>query len=283
MVSSDASTQTAQFPETEMHILPPGTMQHWVIPDRLSGEEPLLNYDDYIQISTLAHDEWCVFDPTNKDIINTLWAEIGKTELDQMNEIITEQRNLDGGRLGWQFTPFFSGEPQDTEILRVLAQFEQDFDFEHWLNDKQHINAIKDYNRHLFLSGEFIDQRDGWAGEIRSEDYYDNGLWYSWKNNPETTSHTKHLLLVERYTMDVEILNHPTDGSKSYAKGTTEYGDVYIPSKFAKYLPPIGETSMMTLVPQVFDGERKCIPWKCIFQHDGRHEMPKPINAPIDY
>jgi hypothetical protein len=274
MVSTDASTQTtacaAWSQETEQYILPPGTMQHWLIPDRQYQDgmgSP--GSTECIHISTLAHDEWLVDDPVNKDIIYTLWAEIGKTELDQMKEIIAEQGHLEGGCLYW--STLMSGEPQDTEILGVLSQFEEDFDFEHWLNDKQHINAIKDYNRHLFLSGEFIDQRDGWAGEIRSEDYYDNELWYSWKNNPETTSHTKHLLLVERYTMDVEILSRRVDGPISYAKGTTEYGDVYIPSKFAKYLPPIGATSMMTLVPQVFDGKGKCIPWKCIFQHDGQH------------
>ncbi len=142
-------------------------------------------------------------------------------------------------------------------IQDALSQFEEDFEYEKWLNDKEHINAIKDYNRHLFLSCADFEQRDGWVGELSSE-----------RGELQQRVDVGEYLVSERYTMDVRVVNHAPN-PKGYGKGTTEYGDVYIPAKFNKYLPPIGETSMMTLVPQVFDSESKCIPWKCIFQHDG--------------
>ena len=143
-------------------------------------------------------------------------------------------------------------------VQDALCQFEEDFEFEQWLKDKDHINAIKDFNRHILLSCEDFHDRDGWAGEISSEK--------GW--TADFSVDVGEYLLTERYTMNVEIVNH-SPGYGGYAKGTTEYGDVYIPYKFTKYLPPIVGISTMTLVPQIFNFKSKCIPWKCIFQHGG--------------
>ena len=79
------------------------------------------------------------------------------------------------------------------------------------------------------------------------------------------------LVLKDRYDVDVEIVTHHPPDKKGYAKGTTDYGDVYIPFKFWKYLPAIGDTTKMTIALQDVGGDGKKangFRWTAIYQHN---------------
>lgn len=249
---------------------PPGVMNHWLVEDTLAGRVGSSDLADFIQISSLSGDEW-VAEILDGGMIEELWKEIHGDVQDRINRVSWDLQYLDrfqdkSAYYVYPMKPVQGGgvltlfDFSEFSLQDALWQFEEDFEYEKWLNDKEHIKAIKDYNRHTLLSCEEFEGRDGWAGEISSEKGWISGFAVD----------VGEYLVTERYNMGVEITNH-SPNSNGYAKGTTEYGDVYIPAKFNKYLPPIGGISMMTLVPQVFDGEGKCIPWKCIFQHDGMY------------
>jgi len=236
------------------------------VEDTLAGGVGSSDQADFILISSLSGDEWAD-EILDGGMIEELWKGIHGDVHDRIKSV---SRDLEYLEVDWDEGAYYK-HPMNPACVEcaplgaldfssfglqdALWQFEEDFEYEKWLNDKEHIKAIKDYNRHLFLSCSYIEQRNGWAGKISDE---------------SVDSSYGDFFLSERYTMDVEIVNRAPN-FKGYAKGTTEYGDVYIPWKFNKYLPPISGTSRMTLVPQTFNGEGKCIPWKCIFQHDGMY------------
>ena len=55
------------------------------------------------------------------------------------------------------------------------------------------------------------------------------------------------LLLKERITDEVEILNGFPTEHRGYALGVSTYGKVYIPEKFRRYIPEVGGTMKATM------------------------------------
>jgi hypothetical protein len=136
--------------------------------------------------------------------------------------------------------------PHDVE--EALNQFEMDYDF---------VQFKKEYAFHHLLAYN-ID--NGGTGPLKN-----HPLWFG-----ECPITVPDILIKARFNFDVKILSHPPINRKGFARGTTEYGDVYIPQKFHKHLPPIGSTVKMTVALQdVGDSERKAnsLRWTAIYMH----------------
>jgi hypothetical protein len=158
-------------------------------------------------------------------------------------------------------------------IKESLEQFEEDHDYEEWINSKQYINSLKESNRHKLLSWDKYSEtmHPQWAGIMTSAGNAIQlpGLACRRWSDP-TLLHG--VSLKDRYDVDVEIVTHHPSDRRGYAKGTTDYGDVYIPFKFWKYLPSIGDTTKMTIALQdVGDSARPAngFRWTAIHQHNG--------------
>jgi len=154
-------------------------------------------------------------------------------------------------------------------IKESLQQFEEDFDYEEWINSNQYINSLKESNRHKMLSWDKYSatMHPQWAGTMTGDGY--NLIQF-----PDHPTLLHGVSLKDRYDVDVEIVTHHPSDRRGYAKGTTDYGDVYIPSKFCKYLPSIGDTTKMTIALQdVGDSARPAngFRWTAIHQHNGTY------------
>jgi hypothetical protein len=107
------------------------------------------------------------------------------------------------------------------QIEETLSQFEEDWDYEQTLAEEKKKN--NEVNLHRLLACWDMARRPGWCGSGQSE----------------------------RYKWLVEIVhNHPTDRVRGYAVGKTDYGLIYFPEKFRKYLPPVGSTVTTTVALQ---------------------------------
>lgn len=149
-------------------------------------------------------------------------------------------------------------------IAETLQEAEEDFEYEQWINSKQYKKSLQESNFHKLASCEKGYASSPWTGTCVED------------NATTTTSQGKSCVLYEtffkdRYNLDVEIVTHHPPNKKGYAKGTTDYGDVYIPFKFWKYLPSIGATTKMSVALQdVGGGGKKAngFRWTAIYQHD---------------
>jgi hypothetical protein len=215
--------------------------------------------------------------PHPMEIIHELWNAIDQHHNEEMNWI-QEQLSIleryqdetafymypmihkDGGVLALiDLTTNFG-------IEEALQQFEEDWEYEHWINSDQYINSLKGSNMHKLLAWdkESETMHPQWAGTCTSDSLNSAGVILDMRG----------LSLKDRYDVDVEIVTHHPSDKKGYAKGTTDYGDVYIPFKFWKYLPAIGDTTKMTIALQdVGDGKSKAngFRWTAIHQHDGTY------------
>jgi hypothetical protein len=154
-------------------------------------------------------------------------------------------------------------------IEEALRQFEEDWEYEQWMNSDQYINSLKESNMHKLLAWDKYSETSHpqWAGTCTSDLLNSEGMIAE-------KVYMRGLSLKARYDVDVEIVTHHPSDKKGYAKGTTDYGDVYIPFKFWKYLPAIGDTTKMTIALQdVGDGKSKAhgFRWTAIHQHDGTY------------
>jgi len=165
-------------------------------------------------------------------------------------------------------------------IEDALTQFEEDWEYEKWTNSQQYIKSLKEYNRHTLLSlpphrrsaSKYV---TGWTGGKVN----DLGKSINWMLSQWTLPDSPKMIqqgqvgcisVEDRYDVDVEIVTHHPEDKKGYAKGTTPYGDVYIPFKFRKYLPDIGDTTKMTIALQDVCGGKKAngFRWTAIYQHN---------------
>lgn len=114
----------------------------------------------------------------------------------------------------------------DWEIEQSLNEFEEDVEYEKWINSEDYMISLSEYNFHKLLSC-YPDNRKGWMGK---------------QNEPElsipienSSFFTRSLLLKERYLCEVEIIKD-YDSPNSFALGKTDFGIVYFPKKFFGYL-----------------------------------------------
>ena len=117
------------------------------------------------------------------------------------------------------------------EIEQSLNDFEEDLEYEKWINSEDYIISLTEYNFHKLLSC-YPDNRKGWLGKQDEPKLSFNSL-------PEDSSshrpYTGSLLLKERYLCEVEIIKE-YDSPSAFALGKTDFGIVYFPKKFFGYL-----------------------------------------------
>jgi len=152
------------------------------------------------------------------------------------------------------------------DIEDALTQFDEDWEYEQWINSPEYISSLKDINLHKLLSWDKSSEsmHPQWAGSMTG-DLDEDGIIFG----PDTF--LGGLYLKDRYDVEVEIVTHHPADKKGYAKGTTDYGDVYIPFKFRKYLPSIGDRTKMTIALQDVGGDGKKangFRWTSIYQHN---------------
>ena len=157
--------------------------------------------------------------------------------------------------------------PLDDSIAEVLTSAEQDRDYEAWINSKEYQKSLKDYNRHRLLAWEkFSDgnqQHPKWSGQGTESDGVIHGVHY----------YNGDALLKERYRVDVDVIwyiNYPD--STPVFRGTTPYGDVYIPHKVAKWIKEGSGCYEMDIALQDVEGapgkEPHSLRWTCVHVHN---------------
>ena len=149
---------------------------------------------------------------------------------------------------------------QGDEIEEVLAAAEEDFDYEQWINSKQYVNSVEDWNRHKLLSADKAHSSQ-WVGECTGDHVNGRGgcVFYN-------------TFLLDRFKLDAIIRTEfPNQwGNTGYAKASSDYGDIYIPSRFCGYIGQPGTPVTMTVALQdVGGGGRKAngFRWTCIYIH----------------
>ena len=185
------------------------------------------------------------------------------TRIDSWSRILP----LDEGEEEWplhRVWAHFMLWPLDDEVSQVLQEAEEDFEYEKWINSKQHNKSIEEYNRHKLLAYE-KGQAPNWAGECTG----DFAMTTKSRGKSCVLYQTS---LKERYLVNSVIQTEfPEDkGNKGYAKASSAYGDIYIPNRFKGYIGQPGSPQLMTVALQdVGDGNRKAngFRWTCIYTH----------------
>mgnify|MGYP001220431648 CR=1 FL=1 len=116
------------------------------------------------------------------------------------------------------------------EIAEVLEKAEEDADYEEWINSKQYVESLKEYNLHKLLAWNKEGEGDHpkWSGE------YKVLTQHGWSGR---FSNLYNSYIKERYRVEVYV--HTLNWGKGrsyYAYGSTPYGDVYVPQKITEYL-----------------------------------------------
>ena len=156
------------------------------------------------------------------------------------------------------------------EIEEVLVAAEQDRDYEEWINSKEYQKSLKDYNLHKLLAwdkfSEDNSQHPKWSGQGTESDGEINGVHY----------YLGEALLKERYKVEVYV-DTLCWGKNYYAKGTTPYGDVYIPNKIAEWLKDFCGLYEMEIALQDVKGAPGKGPnsfrWTCVYLHNNGHSL----------
>ena len=155
------------------------------------------------------------------------------------------------------------GLPAPWDIRDALDEAEEDADYEEWVNSKQYVKSLEEYNRHKLLAWnkEEEGEHPKWSGE-----YKELQQWGSLSDTDILNSYIK-----ERYNMFVDVKTLCSDGN-SYSKGTTPYGDVYIPNKIANYLKDGCGAYQMDIALQDVEGAPGKKPnsfrWTCVYLHN---------------
>lgn len=161
----------------------------------------------------------------------------------------------------WPLSHFEQGD----EIEEVLRAAEEDFEYEKWINSKQYIKKLEEYNFHKLLA--FVEKYSSphWVGECTEDSVSSDNLWAS--RSPLYNTYLK-----DRYRVDTVIRTEfPNQwGKKGYAKASSAFGDIYIPSKFLGYIGQPGSPQQMTIALQDVGGGGKKgngFHWTCIYTH----------------
>jgi len=278
---------------------PPGVFASFSIPDPTVAEG-MENMT--IQITSLDYDKWAW--ETDGEVFTELWEAILQEQGETLEQVTFENDWLEKGKAfhdGCEVAPWINidGSPGTHvdgfkimktrvpwDVEQELIKFDEDYAFESWYTSSEplpsgwgggcpenctlipHQKAIQNFNRHLLLS---CDSRDNylptginWSGSWREADAreYQNTQGY------KTTLKT--ILARDRFTTPLTIKTKHPEG-QGYAKGTCDWGDVYIPENFRDKIPDIGELAMMTIALQDVGGNGKkpnAYRWTAIYNHD---------------
>lgn len=165
---------------------------------------------------------------------------------------------------------------QGDEIEEVLSAAEEDFDYEQWTNSKQYVKSLEEYNRHKLLAEQKAHSSQ-WVGECPEDNATTTvitaeGCARSDTQVPKERCVLYNTFLLDRFKIDAVIRTEfPNQwGNIGYAKASSDYGDIYIPSKFCGYIGEPGTPMTMTVALQdVGGGGRKAngFRWTCIYIH----------------
>ena len=167
--------------------------------------------------------------------------------------------------------------PLDSEVSLALEKAEEDFEYESWVNSKQYVKSLEEYNMHKLLAFE-KGQSPHWTGECTGDMAVstvitsEGSVARSDTRVPTERCVLYNTFLKDRYKVDTVVRTHFPDGKgkKGYAKASSPFGDIYIPNKFNGYIGQPGSPQLMTVALQdVGSGDRKGngFRWTCIYTH----------------
>lgn len=151
------------------------------------------------------------------------------------------------------------GLPAPWNIRDALDQAEEDADYEEWINSKEYQQTLKEYNMHKLLAWDKGSDKEHpkWSGE------YNKG--FQRVEHMQIAARTAYVK--ERYRVEVDVAVFLTDNN--YAKGSSPYGDVYIPRKIASYLKNGEGLYEMDIALQDVEGALGKKPnsfrWTCVY------------------
>ena len=166
--------------------------------------------------------------------------------------------------------------PLEGEIPEALDQAEEDFDYEKWINSKQYVKSLEEYNRHKLLAYE-KGQSPHWAGECTGDHATTTVITAEGCARSDTRVPAERCVLYNTYLKDRYKVNavirteFPNQwGKKGYAKASSSYGDIYIPPRFRGYIGHPGSPQQMTVALQDVGGNNRKgngFRWTCIYTH----------------
>lgn len=166
--------------------------------------------------------------------------------------------------------------PLEGVIPEALDQAEEDVDYEKWINSKQYVQSLEEYNRHKLLACE-KEQSPDWVGECTEDNATTTVITAedcarSYTNVPTEKCVLYNTFIKDRYTVDAVVRTEfPNQwGKKGYAKASSPFGDIYIPNKFNGYIGQPGSPQKMTVALQDVGGNGRNgngYRWTCIYTH----------------
>jgi hypothetical protein len=268
---------------TTCPVYPPGVLQTFTIPDptSLDGlgdlEITLIPSRGVTDINHISVEGIAAF----KEMLYEIDEEYRCDLLSEMESITTQlewirnrderiwQDNAIAIRAARQPSLWYrrggGGVPVPWDIRCALDEAEEDADYEEWINSKQYVKSLEEYNRHKLLAWDKEPQGEHpkWSGEYKEIQ--------QWGSNSDTN--LLNAYLKERYRVEVYVhtLNWGQGGSY-YAFGSTPYGDVYIPQKIAEYLKDFCGIYEMDIALQDVQGAPGKKPnsfrWTCVYLHN---------------
>jgi len=265
-------------------VYPPGVLQIVTIPDptSLDGfgdlEITLIPSRGVTDINHFSEEGIAAF----KEMLYEADEEYRRGLLTKINSITTQlesirirdemiwQDNANAIKAGRQPSLWFTldcdyGLPAPWDIRDALDDAEEDADYEEWINSKQYVKSLEEYNRHKLLAWDKESQGEHpkWSGQYKEIQQIG-----SLSDTDLLNSYIK-----ERYRAEVYVhtLNWGQGGSY-YAFGSTPYGDVYIPQKITEYLKDFCGIYEMDIALQDVEGPPGKKPnsfrWTCVYLHN---------------
>ena len=197
------------------------------------------------------------------DTVEEEWEENLDREIEKLSKTMWIE-NIFVHSGNWWSTRDHYVEVIDDEVSQILKDAEEDFDYEEWINSKQYKDSLKDYNKHKLLA---------WNKDLDLDE--DHPKWSGEYSLLEQLGHLKYdlfnLYIKERYRVEVYV-HTLCSVDTHYAKGSTPYGDVYIPNKIANYLKDFCGLYEMDIALQDVEGTKgkgpNAIPWTCVYLHN---------------
>ena len=291
---------------TTSPVYPPGVFQTITIPDptSLDGlsdlEITLIPTRGVTDINHISVEGIAAF----KEMLYEIDEEYHKTCALKMNAILVHDERLDSlsndhsnrdncwdwvnqegpydcsdcGWVSYMDTPHFRDEYTayvPWQIAEVLGKAEEDADYEEWLTSKQYQDSLKEYNKHKLLAWNKVSdgEHPKWSGEYKV--LQQTGVSRSCEQSGNLICELYNSYIKERYRVEVDVAIVLSDND--YAKGSTPYGDVYIPRKIAAYLKNGEGLYEMDIALQDVEGapgkKPNAFRWTCVYLRNKGHTL----------
>ena len=272
-------------------VYPPGVLQTFTIPDptSLDGlgylEITLIPSQGVTDINHFSDEGIASFKEMLYEIDEEYRGDL-QLEMDSTFTLMESIRIRDESI--WQDNAFAVGGPQPPlwfeqdckyglpvpwAIRIALEEAEEDADYEEWINSKQYVKSLEEYNMHKLLAWNKVrscheEEHPKWSGEYK--ELHQTGITRSGKASGRLIGELLNSYIKERYRVEVDVDIVLSDND--YAKGTTPYGDVYIPRKIASYLKNGEGLYEMDIALQDVQGAPGKKPnsfrWTCVYLHN---------------